>query len=35
MTPIGEGNRMFYDVTIKNNKDELQAKIEYYQNGKK
>ncbi|EEK77841.1 hypothetical protein [Bacillus cereus] len=35
MTPIGEGNRMFYDVTIKNNKDELQATIEYYQNGKK
>lgn len=35
MTPIDEGNRMFYDVTIKNNKDELQATIEYYQNGKK
>ncbi|KAB2439529.1 histidine kinase [Bacillus luti] len=35
MTPIGDGNRMFYDVTIKNNKDELQASIEYYQSGKK
>ncbi|MBK5434032.1 histidine kinase [Bacillus sp. TH25] len=35
MTPIGEGNRMFYDVTIKNNKDELNAVIEYYQNGTK
>ncbi|EJV69958.1 hypothetical protein IEM_01164 [Bacillus cereus BAG6O-2] len=35
MTPIQEGNRMFYDVTVKNNKDELHATIEYYQNGKK
>ncbi|MGE6594976.1 histidine kinase [Bacillus proteolyticus] len=35
MTPIGEGNRMFYNVTIKNNKDELHATIDYYQNGKK
>ncbi|MBE7101528.1 histidine kinase [Bacillus cereus] len=35
MTPIGEENRMFYDVTIKNNKDELNAVIEYYQNGTK
>ena len=26
---------MFYDVTVKNNKDELHARIEYYQNGKK
>lgn len=35
MTPISEENRMFYDFTIKNNKDELHATIEYYQNGKK
>ncbi|OOR28129.1 histidine kinase [Bacillus mycoides] len=35
MTPIQEGNRIFYDVTVKNNKDELHATIEYYQNGKK
>ncbi|PFQ66096.1 histidine kinase [Bacillus cereus] len=35
MTPIGEGNRMFYNVTIKNNKDELHATIDYYQNGQK
>lgn len=35
MTPIQEGNRMFYDVTIKNNKDEINAVIEEYQNGTK
>ncbi|KAB2460649.1 histidine kinase [Bacillus sp. CH126_4D] len=35
MTPIGEGNRMFYNVTLKNEKDEIHATIDYYQNGKK
>ncbi|MBY7111846.1 MULTISPECIES: histidine kinase [Bacillus] len=35
MTPIGAGNRMFYNVALKNNNDELHATIEYYQNGKK
>ncbi|WP_433772418.1 histidine kinase [Bacillus wiedmannii] len=35
MTPIQEGNSMFYNVTLKNDKDEINATIEYYQNGKK
>ncbi|GAB6442327.1 MULTISPECIES: histidine kinase [Bacillus] len=35
MTPFQEGNSMFYSVTLKNEKDEIHAKIDYYQNGKK
>ncbi|HHT7189505.1 TPA: histidine kinase, partial [Bacillus cereus] len=35
MTPFQEGNSMFYSVTLKNEKDEINATIDYYQNGKK
>ncbi|MGE7860128.1 histidine kinase [Bacillus mobilis] len=35
MTPFQEGNSMFYSVTLKNEKDEIHATIDYYQNGKK
>lgn len=35
MTPFHEGNSMFYSVTLKNDKDEIHATIDYYQNGKK
>ncbi|MDR4983728.1 histidine kinase [Bacillus cereus] len=35
MTPIQEGNSMFYNVTLINDKDEINATIDYYQNGKK
>ncbi|KFN03255.1 histidine kinase [Bacillus clarus] len=35
MTPIQQGAIMFYDITLKNNKDEIHAVIEYYQNGAK
>lgn len=35
MTPFREGNSMFYNVTLKNEKDEIHATIDYYQNGKK
>ncbi|AXK19583.1 histidine kinase [Bacillus toyonensis] len=35
MTPIQEGNSMFYNVTLNNDKDEINATIDYYQNGKK
>ncbi|MHC2831552.1 histidine kinase [Bacillus sp. F9_6S_D1_P_5] len=35
MTPFQEGNSMFYNVTLKNEKDEIHATLDYYQNGKK
>ena len=35
MTPFQEGNSMFYNVTLKNDKDEINATIDYYNNGKK
>lgn len=35
MTPFQEGDSMFYNVTLKNEKDEIHATIDYYQNGKK
>ncbi|MDM8361609.1 histidine kinase [Bacillus thuringiensis] len=35
MTPFQEGNSMFYNITLKNDKDELNATIDYYNNGKK
>ncbi|WBO89851.1 histidine kinase [Bacillus tropicus] len=35
MTPFQEGNSMFYNITLKNDKDEIHATIDYYQNGKK
>ncbi|MCU5459709.1 histidine kinase [Bacillus cereus] len=35
MTPFPEGNSIFYNVTLKNEKDEIHATIDYYQNGKK
>jgi len=35
MTPFQEGDSMFYNVTLKNKKDEIHATIDYYQNGKK
>ena len=34
MTPFQEGNSMFYNVTLKNDKDEINATIDYYNNGK-
>ncbi len=35
LTPFQEGDSMFYNVTLKNEKDEIHATIDYYQNGKK
>jgi len=35
MTPFQEGNSMFYNVTLKNEKDAIHATLDYYQNGKK
>ncbi|WP_368905683.1 histidine kinase [Bacillus wiedmannii] len=35
MTPFQEGDSIFYNVTLKNEKDEIHATIDYYQNGKK
>ncbi|AKE17994.1 MULTISPECIES: hypothetical protein [Bacillus] len=35
MTPFQEGNSMFYNVTLKHDKDEINATIDYYNNGKK
>ena len=35
MTPFQEGNSIFYNVTLKNDKDEINATIDYYNNGKK
>ncbi|WP_001220621.1 hypothetical protein, partial [Bacillus thuringiensis] len=35
MTPFQEGNSMFYNITLKNDKDEINATIDYYNNGKK
>ncbi|MGE6538002.1 histidine kinase [Bacillus luti] len=35
MTPFPKGNSMFYNVTLKNDKDEIHATIDYYHNGKK
>ena len=34
MTPFQEGNSMFYNITLKNDKDEINATIDYYNNGK-
>ncbi|GMR64405.1 hypothetical protein BAC7755_10750 [Bacillus sp. MN7755] len=35
ITPFKEGNSMSYCVTLKSEKDEINATIDYYQNGKK